>query len=89
MQLILALMRVLLRPYAFDARSRACVPPSVEVIGDLADRLKPFAVFIQDKLSLSYLIAYGKPSISNIVIGPKQLDPLSSKTEPLDDIVDL
>ena len=82
-------MRVLLRPYAFDARSGACVPPSVEVAGNLADWLEPFVVFIQDKFGLSYLVADGQPPVSNVVVGAKQLDPLPSKAEPLYDIVDL
>lgn len=81
-------MRVLLRPYAFDARSRACVPPAVEVVGNFADGLKPFAVLIQNELGLSNLVSYGQPSVSYIVIGAKQLDPLPSKAKPLDNIVD-
>lgn len=82
-------MRVLFGPYAFDAWSGACVPASVEVVGNLADWLKPFVVLIQDELGLSYLIADGQPPISNVVVGAEQLDPLSAKAEPLDDIVDL
>ena len=69
---------VLLRSDALNSKSSARVSASVEIVGDLLDCLEPLVVLAQNELCLSDLVSDRQPPIPDIVIGPKQLQPLTA-----------
>lgn len=84
----LILVRILLWSHTLNSRSSACIPSSSKIRRNFIDRFEPFVIFVQYKLSLSDLGSNSQPSVSNIVVSSKQLNPFTSQTESLNNIID-
>lgn len=85
----MTLVGVFLGPNAFNSGGSASTASSMEVRRDLCHWLEPLVVFCENELGLWDLVANSEPPITDVILGPEELDAFAAKTEALDDIVDL